>query len=304
MEAIYCIGMPTRGCTGFAVTDSHRWKTYPVPPTAPSPYNDQSSWGIVPAWGYATVTESNVPGIPPDSLIWGYWPTSTSPTLLCLEPSDPEGHWVEVSSHREQLMPIYNRYEHVLPDEGKELDERAWGALFRGVWVAGYLLSEYVFPPGPRAGEAVHPLGAVSKLPWSTDDADLSTAVVVVLGASTKVARSFSWCLFNRPRQSGPLGLVQVTSSPDALQGVADRKGWGGVSRTLAYTEIDQATGWIEGLQPSKVVIVDCGARDHVLSRICQNLHGSALRSCKTAILQVGSQQKVGLSGLSTEDSR
>ncbi|KAA8643821.1 DUF2855 family protein [Aspergillus tanneri] len=274
----------------------HWWKTYPVPPTVPSPYNDQSSWGIVPAWGYATVTESSVPGIPPDSFIWGYWPTSTSPTLLRLEPSDPEGHWVEVSSHRQQLMPIYNRYEQVLPGEENELDKRAWGALFRGVWVAGYLLSKYVFSPDPRAREPVHPLGAASRLPWSADDADLSSAVVVVLGASTKVARSFSWCLFDRPRESGPLGLVQVTSSPGVLQEVANSKGWGGVSRTLAYGEIDQATAWIEGLQPSKLVIVDCGARDHVLSQICQNLQGSALRSCKIVILQVGSQQKVGLS--------
>ncbi|RDW81398.1 DUF2855 family protein [Aspergillus mulundensis] len=271
----------------------HWWKTYPVPPTAPAPYNDQASWGIVPAWGYATVTESNVPGIIPDSLIWGYWPTSTSPALLRLERSEPEGHWVEVSSHRQQLMPIYNRYECVHSDEENEADERAWGTVFRGVWVAGYLLSEYVFSPDPRAREPVHPLGDASGLPWSADDADLSSAVVVVLGASTKVARSFSWCLFDRPRESGPLGLVQVTSSPGALQEVVDGKGWAGWSKTLAYTEIDRATEWIEGLQPSKVVIVDCGARDNVLSRICQNVQESALRSCKPVILQVGSQQKV-----------
>lgn len=106
MGEIYCIGMPMRGLHSFVVTDINRWKMCPVPPTAPFPYNDQSCWGIVPAWGYATVTESNVPGMPPDSLIWGYWPTSTSLTLLRLEPSDPEGHWVEVSSHRQQLMPI------------------------------------------------------------------------------------------------------------------------------------------------------------------------------------------------------
>lgn len=246
------------------------------------------------------MTESSVPEIPPDSFIWGYWPTSTSPTLLRLEPNEPAGHWAEVSRHRQQLMPIYNRYEHVVSDEGKELDERAWAALFRGVWVAGYyLLSEYVFSPDPRAREPVHPLGAAGKLPWIADDADLSSAAVVVLVASTKVARSFSWCLLDRPMKSGPLGLVQATSSPGASQEVAGKKGWDGASRTLAYyTEIDQATGWIEGLQPSKVVIVDCGARDHALSQICQNLQESALRSCKTVILQVGtsSQQKVCLS--------
>ncbi|PKX91135.1 DUF2855 family protein [Aspergillus novofumigatus IBT 16806] len=259
----------------------HWWKTYPVPPTAPSLYNDQSSWGIVPAWGYATVTESNVSGIPPDSLIWGYWPTSTSPSLLRLEPSEPAGYWAEVSSHRQQLMPIYNRYEQVPSDEETELDERGWSVLFRGVWVAGYLLSEYVFPPDPRAREPVHPLGAASRLPWSSDDADLSSAVVVILAASTKTARSFSWCLFDRARATGPPGLVQITSSPGVLQ------------KAFAYTQIDEATGWIEGLQPSKVVIIDCGARENALSLMCQNLQESALRSCKTVILQVGSQQKV-----------
>ncbi|KAF4174566.1 hypothetical protein CNMCM8927_009016 [Aspergillus lentulus] len=248
----------------------HWWKTYPVPPTAPAPYNDQSSWGIVPAWGYATVTESNVPGIPPDTHLWGYWPTSTSPTLLRFEPSEPEGHWVEVSSHRQQLMSIYNRYEQVPSDEEKRPDDKAWSALLRGIWVAGYLLSEYVFPPDPRTREAVHPLGAASRLPWSVDDADLSSAV--------------------------------VTSSPGVLQKVAGSKGWGDVSKAVAYTEIDQATEWIETLQPSKVVIIDCGARENVVSQICQHLQQSALRSCKTVILQVGSQQKVGLSDFRSDD--
>ncbi|KAL2838444.1 hypothetical protein BJY01DRAFT_250943 [Aspergillus pseudoustus] len=70
---------------------------------------------------------------------------------------------------------------------------------------------------------------------------------------------------------------------------MAVRKRLGGVSKTLAYMDIDQATEWIEGLQPSKVVIVDCGARDNVLSRLCQNVQVSALRWCKS----VGSQQKV-----------
>jgi hypothetical protein len=201
-------------------------------------------------------------------------------------------------------MPIYNRYEKIPSDEGNELDIRAWSVLFRGIWVAGYLLSEYVFPSDPRALEPVHPLGAASKLPWSADDADLSSAVVVVLGASTKTARSFTWCLFDRPRASGPLGLVQVTSSPGVLQKVADRKGWGDVSKAFAYTEIDQATEWIESLQPSNVVIIDCGARENALSQICQNLQESALQSFKTVILQVGSQQKVGLSDFASENSR
>ncbi|KAM0100606.1 hypothetical protein ACP6JE_004749 [Aspergillus fumigatus] len=38
--------------------DSSLDEELPVSALPPPPYNDQASWGIVPAWGYATVTES------------------------------------------------------------------------------------------------------------------------------------------------------------------------------------------------------------------------------------------------------
>ncbi|KAM3074779.1 hypothetical protein ACMFMG_008195 [Clarireedia jacksonii] len=59
----------------------HWWSTYPVPSTAPAPYNDSKAWGIVPAWGYASVIESTS-RITPGTVIWGFWPTSSGHTDL------------------------------------------------------------------------------------------------------------------------------------------------------------------------------------------------------------------------------
>ena len=267
-----------------------RWDTYPVPSAAPAPYNDQSAWGIVPAWGYGTVLESTT-DIAPGSTLWGFWPTSGLPTDLTLIPGEPRGHWIEVSEHRQRLMTYYNRYEVVQEDDR---DNMAWAASM--IWGAGYLLSEYVFSP---TGTPVHPYGGAAGLPWTTEDADLSSAVVVNLAASTKTARSFTYNLLCRPAGSGPLGVLQITSSPEALERAAERQIAkrqlvAGPVKALAYSDVDQAVPWLVGLKPSKLVIIDYGARDNVLLRLRELVQThEALQNCKVVIIQVGGQQKV-----------
>ncbi|GAB1195846.1 hypothetical protein APSETT444_005111 [Aspergillus pseudonomiae] len=267
-----------------------RWDTYPVPSAAPAPYNDQSAWGIVPAWGYGTVLESTT-DIAPGSTLWGFWPTSGLPTDLTLIPGEPRGHWIEVSEHRQRLMTYYNRYEVVSEDDR---DNMAWAASM--IWGAGYLLSEYVFSP---TGTPVHPYGGAAGLPWTTEDADLSSAVVVNLAASTKTARSFTYNLLCRPAGAGPLGVLQITSSPEALERAAERQIAkrqlvAGPVKALAYSDVDQAVPWLVGLKPSKLVIIDYGARDNVLLRLRELVQTHvALQNCKVVIIQVGGQQKV-----------
>ncbi|KAE8363612.1 hypothetical protein BDV27DRAFT_165322 [Aspergillus caelatus] len=270
----------------------HWWDTYPVPSVAPAPYNDQSAWGIVPAWGYATVLESTT-DIAPGSTLWGFWPTSGLPTDLTLIPGEPHGHWTEVSEHRKSLMTYYNRYEVVSEDDR---DTMAWTAAVRAIWGAGYLLSEYAFSP---KGTPVHPYGAAAGLNWTTEDADLSSAVVVNLAASTKTARSFTYNLLCRPAGSGPLGVLQITSSPEALeraaeQQIAQRQSGAGPVKALAYSDVDRAVPWLVGLEPSKLVIIDYGARDNALLRLRELVQShEALQSCKVVIILVGGQQKV-----------
>jgi Protein of unknown function (DUF2855) len=88
----------------------HWWEIYPVPGTAPTPYNNRDEWGIVPAWGYGEVIESKVSALILGSTLWGFWPASAVPVDLTLEAAEPEGHWREVTQHRSQVMNLYNRY--------------------------------------------------------------------------------------------------------------------------------------------------------------------------------------------------
>ncbi|KAH2983322.1 hypothetical protein KXW58_000515 [Aspergillus fumigatus] len=218
----------------------HWWETYPVPHTAPPPYNDQASWGIVPAWGYATVTESSVPGIAPDSVIWGYWPTSTSPTLLRLEPSDLQGHWVEVSSHRQQLMPIYNRYEQILP-ENEEPDEMAWGAVLRGVWIAGYLLSEYVYTTG-EIQTARADMQSMGKIQFNASG--VQDTLIDRDGAATyfgKISRSWKVWLADRDSAIPDMHLVRG-------QGIAGENGIYGGWERLTHGAVRPEEGLVYAL--------------------------------------------------------
>lgn len=96
---------------GYAAlgTRLHWWDAFPVPTSAPPPFNDSSAYGIVPAWGYATVLESTI-SIAPGSLLWGFWPVSTHPVILRLKATSPENHWLECSDHRKNIISFYQRY--------------------------------------------------------------------------------------------------------------------------------------------------------------------------------------------------
>ncbi|KAJ5781097.1 hypothetical protein N7457_006257 [Penicillium paradoxum] len=286
------------------------WDAYPVSENYPAPYNDPSAWGIVPAWGYATVEESTIPELAQGTLLWGFWPTTSTATDLKLQRGTPEGHWIETSDHRQNLMPLYNRYTvtptstpiSALTSEPKprsdaardELDRMAWTALFLG-GVAGFVLSDYVFSSSTDT-KPIHPLGDGAGLQWTLADGDLSSAVVVNLAASTKTARVFSYYVSRKPGASAPLGLFQVTSSVSRIA-EADRNLATSVpSKAVGYGDIgsEESAEWLVSRKPEKIVIVDFGGRGNALDDVLSMIKGRLeLEACKVVIVQVGNEQKV-----------
>ncbi|KAJ5193363.1 hypothetical protein N7449_009505 [Penicillium cf. viridicatum] len=286
------------------------WDAYPVSKDYPAPYNDPSVWGIVPAWGYATVEETTIPELPKGTLLYGFWPTTSTPTDLRLQRGSPEGHWIETSDHRQQLMPLYNRYTATATttpiseltttlnplsrSARDELDRMAWTTLFIG-GVAGFVLSEYVFSSNPNQ-PPIHPLGNQVGLQWTLSDGELSSAVVVNLAASTKTARVFSYYLSRKPDSSAPVGLLQVTSAMSRIE-EADRNLPTSVpSKVVAYGDVDskESAEWLASRRPSKIVIVDFGGRANSLKDTLSLVKKHAeLQSCKVVIVQVGNEQKV-----------
>ncbi|KAF7587613.1 hypothetical protein BBP40_006994 [Aspergillus hancockii] len=269
------------------------WDTYPIPRTAPTPYTDRAAWGIVPTWGYAVVLESNVPRIAAGSRLFGFLPTSTYPVMLTLEPGELCGHWIEISEHRQVLGPFYNRY--VASSEQKVDRERlGWDAVFRILWSSAHLLSEYVFPSNGK--EPIQPQsGYLYGCPkWASDDADLSSAAVVILAASTKTARSFAYHLSLRPPTMAPRGILQVTSSPESLPQSTARCPLSYLFRAVTYSNAHLAVPWLVDLQPEKLVIIDFGARREGIAQLSDTIQKDGkLQHCKVVHIRVGYEQKV-----------
>ncbi|CAL5867249.1 uncharacterized protein PFLUO_LOCUS1464 [Penicillium psychrofluorescens] len=280
---------------------AHWWDTYPVSENYPAPYNDSSAWGIVPAWGFATIQESNIPDLPNGTMLYGFWPTSNALTDLKLVPSEPQGYWTEVSEHRKQLMTIYNIYC-VEPSSSDTfntpdaLERLGWSSVFRAIWSAGYVLNEHVFSANPQTQPSIHPLGNQAGLSWTADDGDLTSAVVVNLGASTKTARVFTYHASRRAQDVGPLGLLEVTSAVTGLSQAMENLSPRFPTRTIDYSDIkaEGTADWLNGLRPSKIVILDYGARGNALEQLLELVRThSDLKSCKVVIVSIGFEQKV-----------
>ncbi|KAL3451129.1 hypothetical protein BJX65DRAFT_321864 [Aspergillus insuetus] len=275
----------------------HWWDTYPVPLDAPAPYNDRTAWGIVPAWGFATVLESTIPEITSETKIWGYWPASAHVVDLTLSKNkdDPETHWIETSPHRAAVLPLYNRY---IISSSTDESQHAWESAVRPIWQCGYVLSEYVFTPDPAKNPAIHPLPGVPsvKKEWTNEDADISKAVVISLAASSKTGRSAAHNFACRPPGSGPLGLLQVTSSPEAIGAAAEALKPHFATKAVAYSDLSQhsVASWIASLSPSKIVIIDFGSRDGGFEAVYSLIKShETLSTAELVSLAVGFQQKV-----------
>ncbi|KAJ5232860.1 hypothetical protein N7468_005816 [Penicillium chermesinum] len=280
------------------------WDAYPVQQSYPEPYNDTASWGIVPAWGFAAVQESTIPDLVTGTLLCGFWATSNTAADLKLKPGEATGHWIEISEHRTGLMPLYNRY--VVTSESLEsptedqLDRLAWSSVFR-VWAAGYYLDEYVFPTDTAKQAPVHPSGGLG-LPWTAEDADLSSAVVVNLAASTKTARTFTYFFERRAKEAAPLGLLQVTSAVEGLTRATEFAKPVFPSNAVNYTQLESqdTVTWLRERAPSKIVILDYGTRPGGLERLLNLVENdSILQKSKTVIISIGTQQMV----LSSEET-
>ncbi|RYP20504.1 hypothetical protein DL765_002749 [Monosporascus sp. GIB2] len=244
----------------------------PMPPLA-----DSSEWGIVPAWGYARVIDSTIWSIKPDSLLFGLWPMSPHPVDLRPEGTEPTGRWREINPHRGQLMTLYNHYEQV--DEGSSPE--AVTALGKSAFLAAFLLSAFVF-----ADPALYPSGTGNL--WTEHDADLSSAVVVSLSASSKTGRTFSWNLArNRNSAShGPLAFLQISSVPDSLAQ------YPGVTLPMKYAHYNEpdAMVWVSGFKPARIVIVDFGAP----KAVGESMSAAASRvSPSVTFLRVGAEAKM-----------
>lgn len=129
-------------------------------------------WGVVPAWGFATVIDSADDRIVRGERLYGLWPMASEAVL---EPGRVNARLiVENSPHRRALPPAYNSY-------------------FR-------LASDPIHAPGSEDRQAVlRPLFITSFLLDRGVAASAESDTVIVTSASSKTALGLGWLLRNRP---------------------------------------------------------------------------------------------------------
>jgi Protein of unknown function (DUF2855) len=77
----------------------------------PASANEESTWGIIPVWGFAEVKASNIKGVNAGERIFGYFPTASY--LKMANVKVLENRLIDGAEHRSKLPPGYNTYRRV-----------------------------------------------------------------------------------------------------------------------------------------------------------------------------------------------
>ncbi|RDW82236.1 hypothetical protein BP6252_03348 [Coleophoma cylindrospora] len=262
------------------------WDVHPLPPSIPAEFADSSKYGRISAWGYGVVTESTLSEdstVKIGSLVYGYLPIGTLPVDLegGLSTELP-GQFLETSSRRKTLLPLYNRYLTFPPSIPTEQEKQSLGhdALWQILFESGYLLNRFIFAFTPADG--VH---EDKRLTVENTHIGPDTTVVIFSG-SGKTALSFAHELrYGRPEGCRPGKIVGVGSHASSRF----IEGTGLYDVTMKY-DADEGEDFMAQLgidSNAKLILCDFGARDGAQDRWA----GKLKALCKSrSIFIIGSE--------------
>lgn len=139
-------------------------------------------WGRVPAWGFATVSQSAVPDVEEGARVYGFFPVSETLDVTPVK-AGPRG-FTDGAPHRSGKAAVYNQYLAVDPAHDRSFEPEQ--ALFRPLYPTGWWLADCIHQDGPRR--------------------------VVLSSASAKTAIATA----HRLRRLGDAELVALTSARNA----------------------------------------------------------------------------------------
>lgn len=117
------------------------WDFFPAAP-ADDTTDGTITWGRIPVWGFADVVESRHPGVPVADRLYGYLPMSTH---LVIEPDHiDDGGCVDVTAHRRDLPPVYNRYLRTSTDPAYDTKHEDAYMLLRPLFGTSFLLDDFL----------------------------------------------------------------------------------------------------------------------------------------------------------------
>jgi len=174
-------GFSSNNITYAVIGDMLRyWDFFPASPADPG---DATTWGRVPAWGFAEVVETRSPDVVEGERLFGFLPMSTE--LVILAGRADRTTVSDVSPHRAGLAGPYNSLRRCVTDPAWRPDREELQMLLYPLFFTSFLLDDFLI-----------------------DQDDLGASQVVVTSASAKTSIGLAHRLHARGRPV--VGLTSV----------------------------------------------------------------------------------------------
>lgn len=109
------------------------WKFFP---------DAEEGWGVVPVWGFATVTESRCDAVPVGTGVWGFLPMATD---LVMQPSRvTQAGFTDDAPHRRELPYVYNLYARTNDDPPALAAIADLRSLVFPLFTTSYVIDDYI----------------------------------------------------------------------------------------------------------------------------------------------------------------
>lgn len=106
-------------------------------------------WGRPPVWGFATVVQSNAPGVEKGARFYGYFPISETFDVLPVKAS-PRG-FTDSAPHRAAKAGVYNQYFNCAADPAYDSRFESEQTLFRPLYATGWWAADCVHQDRPAS---------------------------------------------------------------------------------------------------------------------------------------------------------
>ena len=103
---------------------------------------DAPDWGHMPAWGFATVESSTVPGVEEGARYDGYWPIATHDIVQPVRVT--ERGFYDGRKHRQSLTSAYNQYQRCTTDAAYRPETEDLQCLLRPLFITSFMLADFL----------------------------------------------------------------------------------------------------------------------------------------------------------------
>ncbi len=149
----------------------------------------EPGWGIVPVWGFGTVTESLHPQVAVGERLYGYWPMA-SEAVLQPHKTSPTG-FADGAAHRAGLHAVYNHYLRCSADPFYRPETEDLQALLRPLFITSWLIDDFLADQGFYGAGTLLLSSASSKTAYGTAFQLAQRAGVQVVGLTSQANQAF-----------------------------------------------------------------------------------------------------------------